>query len=175
MVHVGEHQQVAEGVRCKLLREGRAIDSREIEDHGCTFSRLGPGRYDIELGVEPNEFVNPYFSFAPHDVSSYGVRERADRLVPAGTDLNCFNLDIEMEPTEREDRVAAVIALVIPYLLQWSTLDGLTLLAADPARQFIVHSALKRWLCVPLPPLRPYARNLDYENPLPLATRRPSP
>lgn len=55
VVHVGEDAAATEGVRCKLLRDGRAIDSREIEDSGCTFSRLGPGRYDIELrkgGIE---------------------------------------------------------------------------------------------------------------------------
>ncbi len=55
VVHVGKDQKAAEGVRCKLLRDGRPIDSREIEEHGCTFSRLGPGRYDIELrkgGIE---------------------------------------------------------------------------------------------------------------------------
>ena len=55
VVHVGKDEKPAEGVRCKLLRDGRPIDSREIEEHGCTFSRLGPGRYDIELrkgGIE---------------------------------------------------------------------------------------------------------------------------
>lgn len=44
-----------EGIRCKLLRDGRPIDSREVETVGCTFSHLGPARYDIELrkgGVE---------------------------------------------------------------------------------------------------------------------------
>ena len=55
VVHVGAESSAAAGVRCKLLRDGRAIDSREMEERGCTFARLGPGRYDIELrkgGIE---------------------------------------------------------------------------------------------------------------------------
>jgi len=55
VVHVDAGGQPAEGVRCKLLRDGRPIDSREVEAVGCTFSRLGPARYDVELrkgGVE---------------------------------------------------------------------------------------------------------------------------
>jgi hypothetical protein len=55
VVRVDADGQPVEGVRCKLLREGRAIDSREVEALGCTFTRLGPARYDVELrkgGVE---------------------------------------------------------------------------------------------------------------------------
>jgi hypothetical protein len=55
VVHVDLGGKPVEGVRCKLLRDGRAIDSREVEAVGCTFNRLTPARYDIELrkgGVE---------------------------------------------------------------------------------------------------------------------------
>lgn len=55
VVHVGADGAPVEGVRCKLLRDGRPIDSREVEAVGCTFTRLGPARYDVELrkgGVE---------------------------------------------------------------------------------------------------------------------------
>ncbi len=55
VVHVDLGGQPVEGVRCKLLRDGRAIDSREVEAAGCTFNRLAPARYDVELrkgGVE---------------------------------------------------------------------------------------------------------------------------
>ena len=55
VVHVDVDGKPVEGVRCKLLRDGRAVDSREVEAVGCTFSRLSPARYDVELrkgGVE---------------------------------------------------------------------------------------------------------------------------
>jgi hypothetical protein len=55
VVHVGAAGAPAEGIRCKLLRDGRPIDSREVEGDGCTFAHLGPARYDVELrkgGVE---------------------------------------------------------------------------------------------------------------------------
>jgi hypothetical protein len=55
VVHVDGAGQPLEGVRCKLLRDGRPIDSREVEAVGCTFTRLIPARYDVELrkgGVE---------------------------------------------------------------------------------------------------------------------------
>ncbi len=55
VVHVGAGGSHADGIRCKLIRDGRPIDSREVEGNGCTFARLGPARYDVELrkgGVE---------------------------------------------------------------------------------------------------------------------------
>jgi hypothetical protein len=55
VVHVDAQGQSPEGIRCKLLRDGRPVDSREVEAVGCTFMRLGPARYDLELrkgGVE---------------------------------------------------------------------------------------------------------------------------
>jgi hypothetical protein len=55
VVHVDGVGQPLEGLRCKLLRDGRPIDSREVEAVGCTFTRLIPARYDLELrkgGVE---------------------------------------------------------------------------------------------------------------------------
>ena len=122
-------------------------------------------RYHIELGAQPNAFVNPFYGFVPHDISTYGARERGDRLVPVGTDLGCFDLDIPMDPAEREDRVAAVIALLVPYVLEWSTLDGLRRLAADPVRAYCVHDALTEWLGVPLRELPPGSRTLAREGP----------
>ena len=55
VVHVGMDGRATPGVRAKLLREGRPVDSREIEEQGCTFARLDPARYALELrkgGVE---------------------------------------------------------------------------------------------------------------------------
>lgn len=55
VVHVGEGGAAPGGVRCKLLRDGKPVDSREVESDGCTFSHLVPARYDLELrkgGVE---------------------------------------------------------------------------------------------------------------------------
>jgi len=122
-------------------------------------------RYYIELGVQPNAFVNPYYPFKADEVSTYGARERGDRLIPAGTDVRCFDLDVPMDPAEREDRVAAVIALLAPSLLEWSTLDGLRTLAADPVRAYCVHDALTTWLGVPLRELPPGTRTLEREGP----------
>ena len=49
VVHVGVGGHPPEGIRCKLLRDGRPIDSREVEDERLrTFTRLGPARYDVE-------------------------------------------------------------------------------------------------------------------------------
>jgi hypothetical protein len=55
VVHAGSGGQPAEGIRCKLLRDGRPIDSRELEGEGCTFAHLNAARYEVELrkgGVE---------------------------------------------------------------------------------------------------------------------------
>ncbi len=112
------------------------------------------GRYTVELGAQPNDFVNPAFAFNRDDISTYGFRERADDLVPAGTDLAALDLDHLMDPAEREERVAEIIALLIPNLVAWSTLDGLREAAIHPTQRFSMHDALRRWLGVP-PKVRP--------------------
>jgi len=55
VVHIGSGAEATDGMRVKLLRDGRPVDSRDVEASGCTFARLGPARYDVELrkgGVE---------------------------------------------------------------------------------------------------------------------------
>jgi hypothetical protein len=130
-------------------------------------------KYQILLGVQPNDFINPYFSFERDVMSGYGVRAWGEFLLPEGTDLRCFDLDSAMEPAERADLVAPVIALLVPYLLEWSTIEGLRAIAARQSPAYSVHNALKRWLGVPLPPLPPGARSAEYENPKPFLTPPP--
>ena len=60
VIHVGAQGRRASGVRVKLLRDGRPVDSREVEDQGCTFAHLDPARYDVELrkgGVEVGKLM----------------------------------------------------------------------------------------------------------------------
>ncbi|MEO6954548.1 MAG: hypothetical protein ABI321_22310, partial [Polyangia bacterium] len=60
VIHVGADGRSTSGVRAKLLRDGRPVDSREIEEHGCTFAHLDPARYDLELrkgGVEVGKLM----------------------------------------------------------------------------------------------------------------------
>ena len=123
------------------------------------------GEYTIQLGVHPKEFVNPYYAFKREDISTYGARLWGERLVPAGTDLRCFDVDVPMEAADREHGVAGVIALVVPSLLNWSTLEGLRALAADPKLAHHVHDSLTQWLGVPLRELPPGTRTLEREGP----------
>lgn len=129
--------------------------------------------YQIELGAHPNEFVNPYYPFKREDISSYAVRAGEKRVIPAGMDLRCFDLEIPMDPADREDCVAGVVALLVPSLVEWSTIEGLRTLAADPKRAFFVHDSLTKWLGVPLRKLPPGSRTAEREGP-PLASPEPA-
>ncbi len=60
IVRIGSGGHPATGVRVKLLRDGLPVDSREIEEAGCTFAHLDPACYELELrkgGVEVGKLM----------------------------------------------------------------------------------------------------------------------
>ena len=60
VVHATSEGRLVAGVRAKLLRDGLPVDSREIEEAGCTFAHLDPATYDLELrkgGVEVGKLM----------------------------------------------------------------------------------------------------------------------
>ncbi|MDQ6925386.1 MAG: hypothetical protein M3154_04025 [Candidatus Eremiobacteraeota bacterium] len=132
--------------RRKRLRWSAVLPETTL---GINLSARFSGRYTIEVGAQPNDFVNPYYSFERDDISTYGFRQRADRLVSAGTDLTALDLDIAMDAAEREERVAEIFAQLVPHVLAWSTLDGLRDVAVHPTHQFSMRDALRRWLGAP--------------------------
>jgi hypothetical protein len=57
---VSQHGAPLDGVRIKLLRDGRPVDSAPTERGRCVFSALKPARYELEIrkgGTEVGRFV----------------------------------------------------------------------------------------------------------------------
>ena len=106
--------------------------------------------YAVELGVQPNGFVNPFYAFRRDDVSTYGLRVWVKFLAADDFDDSFLNLDVEMDAAVREEKVAEYIGrFASPFLERFATVDALRPLTQKRPKGVTLHPALQAWLDAP--------------------------